>query len=250
MAQSALHLKFYVPVKKVEGRGGSSFAKHRYLETRIYSKEFVDALRQYYPELVGAIREIPTADHRLDNEHLAHFVRGLFDAEANARKRRRIGLAMKSGLLIRQLQMLLLRFGIIASYSTYVNRFGSTMHALDISDYDSLQAFYTHIGFTANDKQKRLKHGIETGPRPRSYHGVPAIGSWVDKRAKELGIKRRQFQGITNFFHDQRGVSPRIFQRILGTFQGELAQARGSNSSVERIQLRGHSVATQEDRGE
>jgi hypothetical protein len=237
LAKTALNLE-YVPIKKVDRRGGSSFAKHRYLETRIYFKEFVDALRRHYPGLVSsASREIPERIHRLDNASLAHFVRGLFDAEANVREGRRIGIAMKSGLLIRQLQMLLLRFGIIASYSTYVNRFGSTMHALDISDYSSLEAFHRQIGFTAKDKQSRLRRGIANGKPPQSYHGVPVIGSWVDARAKELGIRRRQFQGITNFFHDGRGVSHPVFQRIIGLFEGELTQARGSNSTAERVQL-------------
>ena len=220
---------------KTHQRG--SFARHRYLETRIYSKAFADSLRQYYPGLISTGgREIPEQIQRLDSSHLAHFLRGLFDAEGDARKGRRIGIAMKSGLLIKQLQLLLLRFGIVSSYSTYTNRYQSTMHRLDISDYDSLETFHRRIGFSAEDKQGRLSEGLKKG-RSQSYLSTPAVGSWVDKRAKELGIRRRQFHGVTNFFHDQRGVSRHVFRRVVRTFQDELAVARGSNASTVRLQL-------------
>ncbi len=238
LAKSALNLE-YVPIKKVSPeKRKNSFAKKPYLETWIYCKEFVDALKELYPGLVSTgPREIPEQIHRLDNAHLARFLRGLFDAEANARRGRRISIAMKPGLLIRQLQLLLLRFGIVSSYDTYVNRYGTLMHRLDISDYDSLVAFRNSIGFTAADKARRLEKGIG-GRRPQSYHTVPVVGSWVDKTAKELGIRRRQFEGITNFFHDQRGISDRIFERVIGTFQGVLADERvTSNPSNERVQL-------------
>ena len=238
IAKSALELD-YVPVRSVhKEKQGRSFAKKPYFETRIYFKEFVDALRQLYPGLISTgLREIPEQIHRLDNFHLARFLRGLFDAEANCRERRRIGIAMRSGVLIKQLQLLLLRFGIAASYHTYVNRYGTRMHALDISDYDSLVAFRKHIGFTARDKARRLEGGLK-GSKPQSYHSSPVVGPWVDGIAKQLGIKRRQFPGITNFFRGQRGASDGILGRIIETFEGALANERTSiTSSGERIQL-------------
>jgi peptide subunit release factor 1 (eRF1)/intein/homing endonuclease len=237
LAKSALNLG-YVPVKRESHKKRpGSFAKKPYYETRIYFKEFVDALRQLYPGIIStSSREIPEQIHRLDNLHLACFLRGLFDAEANVRKRR-IGIAMRSGLLIRQLQLLLLRSGIVASYKTYVNRYGTPMHSLDITDYDSLVAFHDRIGFTAPDKVRRLEKGIR-GPRPPSYHGVPVVGPWVDGIAKELGIRRREFRGITNFFTGQRGISLRVFERVIDTFDSALSKEMGSTTpSGERLQL-------------
>jgi intein/homing endonuclease/Zn finger protein HypA/HybF involved in hydrogenase expression len=237
LARLCLNLK-YAPIKQVDKRGKpGSFARHRYLETRIYCKEFTDALRQYYPGLISTkSREIPEQIHRLDNAHLAPFLRGVFDAEGHAREGRRIGIAMKAGLFIRQLQLLLLRFGIVSSYSKHINRYGSIIHALDVSDYSSLEAFYKSIGFSATDKQERLRRGIAKR-QAHSYLSVPVIGSWVDKRAKELGIRRRQFSGITNFFHDERGISRRGFRRVVQTFEEELTFARSSRASTEKLQL-------------
>ncbi|MGA2663825.1 MAG: LAGLIDADG family homing endonuclease [Nitrososphaerales archaeon] len=237
LAKTVLSLE-RVPIRsmdKTHQRG--SFARHRYLETRIYSKAFADALRQHYPGLISTSgREIPEQIQRLDGAHLAHFLRGLFDAEGYVRQGRRIGIAMKSGLLIKQLQLLLLRFGIVSSYSTSVNGYRSTMHRLDISDYDSLETFHHRIGFSAEDKQGRLSEGLKKG-RSQSYLSTPVVGSWVDERAKELGIRRRQFHGVTNFFQDQRGVSRQVFRRVVSAFEDELAVARRSNAPTARLQL-------------
>ncbi len=226
-----------VPILTVDKtRQRKSFAKHPYFEIRVYSKEFADALKRYYPVIVStASREIPEQLHRLDNEHLAFFLRGLFDAEGFTRSRR-IGLAMKSETLIRQLQLLLLRFGIVSSYSRRVNRYGSLMHLLDISDFDSLEAFYESIGFSAGDKQRKLERRMAKGRGRSSYLNVPVIGSSVDSRAKELGIRQSQFPGITNFFHDQRGISRSVFGRVVRTFENELTKARSSNTT-EKLKL-------------
>ncbi|TLX96049.1 MAG: hypothetical protein E6K96_06610, partial [Thaumarchaeota archaeon] len=134
LARKALGLR-NVPILTIDKtRQRNSFAKRPYFETRIYSKEFADAVKRYYPGVVSTeSREIPEQMHRLDNKHLAFFLRGLFDAEGHVRSKR-IGISMKSETLIKQLQLLLLRFGIVSSYSHSVNRYGSVMHALDISD--------------------------------------------------------------------------------------------------------------------
>src|SRR5256712_11999886 len=105
-----------------------------------------------------------------------------------------------------------------------VNRYGSTMHALDISDFGSLEVFYESIGFSAKDKEHTLERRVAKGRARSSYLNVPVIGSWVDGRAKELGIRRRQFPGITNFFRDGRGISRPVFSRVVRTFENELAK--------------------------
>ena len=227
----------YAPIKLVDkvGKPGA-FAKKLYFETRIYSKDFADGLKQNYPELIStSLREIPQQIARLDNEHLRYFIRGIFDAEGYSRKKR-TGVSMKSGTLIRQLQMLLLRFGITSSYRTYMNRFGSVMHSLDIGDRGSLQEFHLKIGFSAGDKQKTLSESANRR-EAQSYLNVPVVGSWIDRKAKALGIRRRQFPGITNFFHDQRGIGSAVNSTILDTFQKELFQAKAFDGNAQRLVL-------------
>ena len=236
LAQTSLHLD-RVPVKVVDKREAKgSWAKTTYFETRIYSKAFVDNIRRFYPGIISSTsREIPEQIHRLDNFHLAFFLRGLFDAEEHVR-RTRIGIAMKSGRLIQQLQLLLLRFGIVSSYSQNTNRFGTLMHRLDISDLASIVSFHSHIGVSAADKQLRLKAAAERKVA-QSYLNAPVLGSWIDKRAKELKIRRRQFEGITNFFHDKRGISGKVFERVVKTFEKELLLAVSSNDISPRTAL-------------
>src|SRR3989449_3711785 len=237
LARKALGLR-NVPILTIDKtRQRNSFAKHPYLEIRIHSKEFADALERCYPaETSTEPRKTPEQMHRLDNRHLAFFLRGLFDAEGHARSKR-IGIAMKSETLIKQLQLLLMRFGIVSSYSHSVNRYGSTMHALDISDFGSLEVFYKSIGFSAKDKERKLERRGAKRRARSSFLNVPVIGSWVDGRAKELGIRRREFPGITNFFHDERGISRSVFSGVVRTCEDELSRARSSNDSSQRLAL-------------
>jgi len=236
LVRRALGSRVYAPVKAVNKVGAKgSFAKRRYFEVRIYSKEFADALKQYYSELVSTgSRAIPERLHRLDNSNLARFIKGLFDAEGFVRERR-VGITMKSELLIRQLRLLLLRFGIVSSYRQHMNRYGSLMHSLDVGDLDSLQRFHDSIGFSASDKGSVLRRAVARGRR-QSYLNVPIIGSWVREKAKSLGIRRERFGGITNFFIDQRGVSNKVFRRIVRVFEDELS-LESANAPSGRLRL-------------
>ena len=233
LARETLGLE-YVPIIVKDRVGkGRSFAKHEYFEVRIYSKHFAESLTRLYSGLVSESREIPRVLHRLDNRHLASFIRGLFDAEGFVRERR-IGISMKSELLIRQLQLLLLRFGIVSSYSSYVNQYGSRMNTLDIGDRDSVRRFRDCIGFSAPDKHARLQRCADRAAA-QGYLNVAVLGSTVDRDAKLLGIRRRQFAGITNFFTDTRGISPGVFSRVIKTFQDELSLEASSSSNQAKL---------------
>jgi peptide subunit release factor 1 (eRF1)/transcriptional regulator with XRE-family HTH domain len=237
LARQSLELPSYPPLRVVDkvGKKGS-FAKDKFFEVRIYSKVFTDALKQYYPELVSiGLRSVPERLHRLDNQNLARFLKGLFDAEGFALALR-VGINMKSELLIKQLRLLLLRFGIVSSYRKYVNVYGSLMHSLSIGDYDSLQRFLDSIGFSASDKEATLQRATAKSHRQR-YLNVPIVGSWVNERAKTLGIRRKRFAGVTNFFIDQRGVSHAVFRRIVQIFEDELISVGSIDAPSRRIQL-------------
>jgi peptide subunit release factor 1 (eRF1)/intein/homing endonuclease len=227
----------YVPIfARDQRKKKGAWSKNIYFETRIYSKVFLDAISQLYPGILSSkLREIPAQIHRLDNAQLAAFLRGLFDAEGRVRKTR-LGIAMRSGTVIRQLRLLLLRFGIVSSYSRYSNRFGTRMYSLDISDLDSIVRFEKQIGFSASDKSHILAIAAKR-KRSHSSLNVPVLGSWIDACAKESQIRRRQFEGITNFFHDQRGISAQVFQRILRTFENEVSVADNPEKGTARTQL-------------
>lgn len=218
----------YVPIREVDKRQQKgSRAKRTCFETQIYSKSFVDGLKAQYPGLISnKERHIPREIFRLDNSHLASFIRGLFDAEGSVRKTR-IAITMTSAAVIRPLALLLLRFGIVSSYSQSRNRFGTETHTLDISDPESIKIFNREIGFSASDKKARLREAAER-KSVQSYLNVPISGPWVDKKAKLLGIRRKQFEGVTNFFHDERGISSNVFSRVLKTFEDEFVSHASS----------------------
>jgi peptide subunit release factor 1 (eRF1)/intein/homing endonuclease len=228
-----------VPIHRVDKiRQKESRSKKSCYETRIYSKIFVDSIGQYYSGLISLrSREIPEQIHRLDNPHLAHFLRGLFDAEGQVSKTR-IGIVMRSGLLIRQLQLLLLRFGIVTSYRQYENKFGTAMHALYITDLSSIAIFSSEIGFSSADKRTALQSAANR-KQTQSYLREPILASNLNGTAKELGIRGRQFEGVTNFFDDQRGTSRAVFERMVDAFQSELLESsdpRGAKTRLSQLQ--------------
>ena len=239
LARESLGLE-YVPIvtkSRADKKKGKSLAKHECFEVRLYSKEFADALMRLYSEMVSEYREIPIAIHRLDNDHLSSFIRGLFDAEGYVREGRGVGISMTSGRLVQQLQLLLLRFGIVSSYRRHANRLGSMIHSLDICDGDSVRIFRDRVGFSSLDKSERLRKCADSPPA-QSYLNVPALGSSIDKNAKLLKIRRRQFGGVTNFVSDTWGASASVSPGINKAFQDELLVERASASSnPQRLEL-------------
>ena len=59
----------------------------------------------------------------------------------------------------------------------------------------------------------------------RAISTCPFLDLGLTSEQRNSRIRRRQFPGITNFFSDKRGISGRVFQKILGTFEEELINA-------------------------
>jgi peptide subunit release factor 1 (eRF1)/intein/homing endonuclease len=121
-------------------------------ETRIQSPSFRDAIKKYYPQIVSNMkREIPEQIHHLDNYHLKYFLRGLFDAKGKI-SGPVLCVNARSSALIRQVQLLLLRFGIRSSQAERGTCKNVVFH-LHIDDTKSILVFNREIGFS---EQKRM----------------------------------------------------------------------------------------------
>ncbi|MHA1910665.1 MAG: DEAD/DEAH box helicase [Candidatus Kariarchaeaceae archaeon] len=108
---------------------------------------------------------------KMDLKNSASLLRGLFDTDGYVNKGRNIGFSNSSGLLIKQMQMLLYKFGII---SRVRKRKGSQMqvgkktyetkpsYELIIANNDSTLSFNQNIGFDISRKQKALDTLVQT----------------------------------------------------------------------------------------
>ncbi|WP_456420100.1 glutamine--fructose-6-phosphate transaminase (isomerizing) [Methanocaldococcus infernus] len=132
-----------------------------YYILEINSKYLVDWFRENVPELFNKTGSKRTSEFifKLDNDLVASYLRGIFDAEGCVgTDAKEISIVMTSEQLIREIQFLLLRFGILASYSRARGKKESwkDSHTLIISDKKSLELFKKYIGFTAEDKMEKL----------------------------------------------------------------------------------------------
>ena len=130
--------------------------KHRFKncwQIRIYSASFGRLLSKIAPGILdnSLQRAVPEIIQKAPLNCIAGFLRGIFDAEGSVGVRQRDGISIFSGSekLLRQIQLLLLRFGIISIPSKKFN-------TLSIWDCSTLKKFAQIIDFSGS-KRKRLK---------------------------------------------------------------------------------------------
>ena len=156
--------------------------KHRHKncwQIRIYSASFAKLLNKIAPGILddSLKREVPEIIQKAPLDCIAGFLRGFFDAEGSVGKRKRDGIAFQLGneKLVRQIQFLLLRFGILSSLS-----FCKTKNEtrLSISNYESLIKYSSKIGFSSPKKLKRLQRLIDLRKNDNHYH-LPTLTPWI-----------------------------------------------------------------------
>jgi intein/homing endonuclease len=99
-------------------------------------------------------KEIPDIIFDSPKTVTAAFVRGLFDTDGSASKRGYIEITLGSEELIKDLQVILLGFGILSSYKTsYNKKYKKNYYRLDIQSY--ARKFYDEIGFSVLKKHER-----------------------------------------------------------------------------------------------
>ncbi|MBI2675490.1 MAG: helix-turn-helix domain-containing protein [Candidatus Aenigmarchaeota archaeon] len=185
-----------------------------YHELRFCSKHLVKLVQAEFPE-AKAKSGIPEKVLRADDRAAAAFLRGLFDAEGCASKNQKVGLGMNNRHLISQLQLLLLRFGIISSFLEYDNRRNiySKKHrfTVEISDKRSLQLFDRLISFTSPDKARMLRKIIKNKSKTSYNRQIIVPGSVIRRKIENAGYNLQLFPKVSNFFRDERMMSKQVF---------------------------------------
>jgi len=128
-----------------------------YFELKIYCKELMEVINNTFFGIFEKKRSIHPIIQRLPLQHLARFISGLFDAEGYVDATGLIGITMSSKTVIRMLQLLLLRFGILSSYREELYKGKYNKYHLRITEYDSLKSFEENIGFLSKRKKEALK---------------------------------------------------------------------------------------------
>ncbi|NYZ74566.1 helix-turn-helix domain-containing protein [Candidatus Micrarchaeota archaeon] len=209
----------------IQGQNGS-FAKKCYFEVRIYSLEFADELMRIAPELLSRDRDIPADIPRCEDNVVAAFLSGLYDAEGYMHGDC-VDIAMTSRRMMEKVQLLLLRFGILSSFSEKHVQ-GNRQWYVSISDRESLVHFNQNIGFTRSDKREKLAKSCARKTRQQYSDQVPIDGREVFALAKELGLKTSDFHAASCFFRDEKPLGREAFARnILSVFRKHADSGRG-----------------------
>jgi replicative DNA helicase len=197
----------------------------------------------------AAAKEIPAAVFRLPRAQLAVFLNGLFAtdgwATVLASGQAQAGYASVSERLARQVQHLLLRFGIVAKLRQRWVRYRDARRSawqLDVTDADSLRVLADEIGVTG--KEPALSRVRETLGKRRPHSNVDLIPAcvWARIDAAREGMSwaelaRRIGASESNLHVGKRGLSRARLAKIAMVLQDrELAALASSDVIWDRIE--------------
>jgi peptide subunit release factor 1 (eRF1)/transcriptional regulator with XRE-family HTH domain len=203
-------------------------------ELKIYSQPFIRLIERHFPGIVGVKKNIPLNIHSLPNSLLSRFIRGLFDAEGYVESSR-IGIGMTNHDIICILQFLLLRFGIITSYSKEKN---SNKHKLEILDLDSIKKFNNFIGFNSRQKMFKLQKILKKRKPSKKFAQVPITSKFVLGLARELGMGVRDFKTVHNFFvNGEQKTFHNFKDRILNKFLARRRELERDAKTIKELRM-------------
>ena len=191
--------------------------KKNYYTCRIYGKPVVNLLKKEFPELkYSGNTLIPDKILLSPDSVLAAFLRGFFDAEGYVSIERGIGLGINNDKLARQIQLSLLRFGILASLHEYDNRRNpySDNHrfTISITEGKSIELFLKEIGFNVEYKQRKLVRVLSTKSDRSNTRQIFLTGENVRKIIESEGFKMSDFPRVSNFFRNKRMMGKETFR--------------------------------------
>ena len=191
--------------------------KKGYYQIRIYGKPIVKMIIEEFPEASSARKSlVPEKILKSNKKIVASFLKGLFDAEGYVSTNQKLGISMNNKMIIRQVQLLLLRFGIITSFLVYDNRQNyysiNNRYTLEISEKESLELFRKHMGFSSQEKTKKLDHIIKKKSNTSYVRQIFVSGSSIRKIIEKAGLNLESFPKVSNFFYDQRMISKNAFR--------------------------------------
>jgi|GEM_PF-46389 len=119
-------------------------------------------------------------------ESVIAFIRGFVDAEGHANKKRAyISVSQKKSMVLKYLQLFLLRAGIRSTVKFDIGR--KKIGVLRIIDKDILG--YMQIGFTASDKQKIFLDKVKELERKYTYEMTPVKRDELSALMRACGLK-------------------------------------------------------------
>ncbi len=192
-----------------------------YHQLRFTNRPLVRLIQQEFPEVKKTRNTlIPKKILISPKEIVASFIKGFFDAEGYV-SRSRIGLGINNKFLAQELQMVLLRFGIVSSLHEYDNRANKYSNnprfIIDLSEKHSLYLFKKYIGFTSKKKTEKLEAALKNKSEKSTVRQILFPGTKIRELLERAGYQVDDFPKVSNFFRDKRKMSKETYKNsILG----------------------------------
>jgi len=128
-----------------------------------------------------------------------------------------LSIGMNNKYLVRQIQMSLLRFGIISGFGEYDNSKNpysdNYRYTVRITEKESLSYFKKFIGFNFSKKKEKLellfsKKGIKSNVRK-----IIKTGKEIRLLLENYGYLKEDFSNVSNFFYNEREMSKPVFKK-------------------------------------
>jgi translation initiation factor 5B len=211
----------------VSHRGGKTLA--RFLTETFDYPERDKTRTMKVPELISIMPDV----------QVAAFLRGFFDAEGFVQEGKNIGVGCESQMLMRQLPMLLQRFGCLAY-------FGKKTHAREIfiSGKDNVHAFIKYVGFHDREKMLSARIRLPNSETSRVFDLTPIPGGFLRSVMDSNRVIWDEHFQLTSFESHQR-LSRYVLRRlpsVVPTYENDALQQVVENyamvqvTSVEEIQ--------------
>ena len=181
-------------------REPSGYGVRPYLQMQVVSLRVVEFLKRLGLNGKSGTRAVPEVIRRAPQGVAAAFLRGLFEGdgsvEHSGRSLLRVSLCSQSETLLRQVQTLLLRFGIAASRTSDASRNRATCR-LALNGRENLTQFAARIGFASRAKRDKLAEVIMllTGRALAKSDFIPLLAAYVRRRA----VRHRGWLAKNNF---------------------------------------------------
>ena len=190
-----------------------------YWQLRVYSRILAQLFKQIYPEKDKTHNErIPSIILRSSDKSLVAFIGGFFDAEGYVSKSI-VAAGFHNEILARQIQIALLRAGIISSINEYDNRKNpyskNTRYTVAIDDLESIKNFQKMINFCPEEKRNKIQNLINKRSNRNKVRQLVVNGKEVARIIRNSGLNTRQFN-CPDFFNNKKQLSKEVFKnRIL-----------------------------------
>jgi deoxycytidine triphosphate deaminase len=163
---------------------------------------------------------VPSRIFSTTRKSVARFLRALFSGDGGVTTRGSfvvIEYSSVSERLIRDVQHLLLRFGIVSSIKLKTTNFGTLAWRLFITDKDALSCFAKEIGFVPDsEKQNRLDHALSVIDRhPKSHTNIDSLPMEAWTTIKSLcEVHGRSMLSVGVHARWNQGVGRSLFAQV------------------------------------